>query len=370
MARKKRIVISGYYGFDNTGDEAVLYSILGALEQECKNQALDITVLSNQPEKTNQLYGVKAINRWDIKEIYRSIRSCDLLISGGGSLLQDVTSNKTVPYYLLIIKMAQWHKKDVLFYSQGYGPVNKSYNKYLISKVLNKTNHIFVRDDHSKEALLEIGVTKAPIKVVADPVLGMTANQETILKMKNYVESYSKGKLRVGIYLRSWKNDHRLVEKMGILCEILDQKGLDIFFVPMQHPEDCDFLEKLDFPRLSTHRIKDDLTIQENFALTGQMDIVIGMRLHALIMATAQGVPIVGISYDPKVEDFMKMLDHKDCFDVETFDPEELANSVVAQITNIEKEKEDMRYKKQLLIDKVYQPAKQINQILTLGGLK
>jgi len=365
VATKKRVVISGYYGFDNTGDEAVLYAILRALEQECKEITLEVTVLSNQPEKTSQLYGVRAIDRWDIKEVYKTVKNSDLLISGGGSLLQDVTSNKTVPYYLLIIKMAQWHKKEVVFYSQGYGPVNKSFNKYLIKKVLNKINYIFVRDNNSKKALLDIGVTKSPITVVADPVLGMEANKEAVVKMKNHIESYSKGKLRMGIYLRSWKNDHKLIDKMRILCEILESEGLDVFFIPMQQPEDSAFLKAIDFPDISLYKIIDHLDVQEVFALTGQMDLVIGMRLHALIMAAAQGVPVVGLSYDPKVKDFMEAIDHKDCFDVETFDPKDVANRVLTQIVNMEKEKGNILYKRELLIDKVYEPAKRINQILT-----
>lgn len=361
----KRVVISGYYGFDNTGDEAVLYSIIRALKQECKGLGLDVTVLSNQPEKTTKLYGVKAINRWDIKGVYKTIKSCDLLISGGGSLLQDVTSNKTVPYYLLIIKMAQWHKKEVVFYSQGYGPINKKHSKFLIKKVLNKINYIFVRDINSKKSLLAIGVKNSPIIVAADPVLGMEASKEAKLKMKGYMKEHANEKPRIGIYLRSWKNDQKLILKMKVLCELLDKEGFQMFFIPMQQPEDYDFIKSIDFPGLSVHKVAEELGIQEVFALTGEMDMVIGMRLHSLIMATAQGVPMVGLSYDPKVDDFMLSIDSNNCFDVETFDPQVVGKSIISQIANIEEEKENLHSKKQLLMAKVYQPAKLINKILT-----
>lgn len=364
MATKKRIVVSGYYGFDNTGDEAVLYSIIQALDQECKEHDLEIIVLSNQPEQTSKLYGVKAINRWDIKEIYKQIKVCDLLISGGGSLLQDITSNKTVPYYLSIIKMAQWHKKEVVFYSQGFGPVSKTHSKYLIKKVLNKVNYIFVRDENSKKALIEIGITKPSIMVTADPVLGMEPNEEITLKMQDYIRQCSEGKPRVGIYLRSWKNDSKLMEKISVLCQVLDERGIAIFFIPMQQPDDMEFLKKIDFKKTSAYNVTKKLDIQEVFALTGQMDIVIGMRLHALIMATAQGIPVVGLSYDPKVEDFMKMIDNKHCFDIETFSPEDVANSVMTQIEHIKKEKETILAKRDLLINKVYEPAKLVRKIL------
>ena len=127
MSNTNKIVLSGYYGFDNIGDEAVLFSIITALRKEIKD--VHITVLSNNPDKTKALYGVESVNRWDIKAVARSIKESDLLISGGGSLLQDVTSSKTIPYYLAIVKIAQFYKKKVVFYSQGIGPVNKGISR-------------------------------------------------------------------------------------------------------------------------------------------------------------------------------------------------------------------------------------------------
>lgn len=363
MDHSKRIIISGYYGFDNTGDEAVLYSIIQALYKECKQHDLDITVLSNQPEQTKKIYGVNAIDRWNIKEIWGHIKKCDLLISGGGSLLQDVTSNKTVPYYLLILKMAQWHKKEVVFYSQGFGPVNKWHNKFLVRRVLSQVRYIFVRDQESKRALEMVGLKKSPVMVTADPVLGMETKQETELKMKAYIDSYSQGKSRVGIYLRSWKNDQRLIGEIAQLCKLLAQEGFDIFFIPMQQPDDVEFMQKINLPHLPVHKLTDALTIQEVLSVTGQMDLVIGMRLHALIMATAQGIPVAALSYDPKVDNFMESIHNKHCFDVEAFHAEDVMASIKNQIG--QDNKQNILDKKQLLLDRVYEPANLINKILT-----
>ena len=100
-----KIIISGYYGFNNAGDEAVLYSIINSLRKS--NPEVGITVLSNKPELTAKAYNVEAVNRWKYLEIARAIRKSDLLISGGGSLLQDVTSKNGILYYLGIILMAR-----------------------------------------------------------------------------------------------------------------------------------------------------------------------------------------------------------------------------------------------------------------------
>lgn len=364
MESKKRVVISGYYGFDNTGDEAVLFSIIQALYKECKKGSLEITVLSNQPEKTTRTYDVKAINRWDIKQVYGAIKNCDLLISGGGSLLQDVTGNKTVPYYLLVIKTAQLLRKEIVFYAQGYGPVNKRYSKFLIQKTLNKVEHIFVRDKDSQKGLKEIGITKVPIMVAADPVLGMETKKELPATVTN-VLALDAGKIRVGIYLRSWNNDHLLIDKIHQLCSLLVKEKINIYFIPMQQPEDAFFLKGISLEVFGGRSITEPLDVEEVFTLTGEMDLVIGMRLHALIMATAQKVPVVALSYDPKVDAFMKMINNQDCFNVQDFDPQEVAKSVRAQIDNIKSGKENIRYKRQALLEKVYEPAKRVREILT-----
>ena len=105
-----KVVLSGYYGFNNAGDEAVLQAIINSLKKA--DQDLDITVLSNNPEHTTKAYGVKAVNRWKLNEIAGAIKESDLLISGGGSLLQDVTSKNGILYYLGIIGLARIHKSQ------------------------------------------------------------------------------------------------------------------------------------------------------------------------------------------------------------------------------------------------------------------
>lgn len=373
MERKKRIVISGYYGFDNIGDEAVLYSIIQSLKNKLKNKELEITVLSNQPEKTSKIYGVKAVNRWDIKAVIGVIRKSHLLISGGGSLLQDVTSSKTIPYYLLIVKLAKWNKKKVVFYSQGIGPVNKWYSKYLVKKVVNKVDYIFVRDEESKNTLINIGVTKPPIETAADPVLGMNVQDKTKEKMKKLLQTYqnqdknpiqTKEKLKVGIYLRPWNNDISTIEKIKEVSYLLHKENLEIFFIPMHQPEDRYLIEKISLPDVPHYKILDILSVEEMFALTGQMDIVISMRLHSLIMATAQAIPVVGLSYDPKVDAFMDLIQNKNCYDVENFSPNQVAKSVLAQLEDITENKKSIQYKTQSLIEKAYKPANQIYKMI------
>ena len=121
-----KVVISGYYGFNNIGDESILTAIISNIKDNIED--IDITVLSKDPELTYKNHEVDAINRRDIFGIIKEIKNCDLLISGGGSLLQDVTSSRSILYYLAIILIGIFFKKKVMIYSQGIGPINKNIN--------------------------------------------------------------------------------------------------------------------------------------------------------------------------------------------------------------------------------------------------
>ncbi len=136
-----RLVLSGYYGFYNVGDEAILQSIIQALHEE--DPTLELVVLSNDPDYTRKMYGVEAVNRWDIRAIYKEIKRSNGLISGGGSLLQDKTSIKSILYYTGIMRIARFLKKPYYIYAQGIGPITKK-TKSFISEMASIKSGIYI----------------------------------------------------------------------------------------------------------------------------------------------------------------------------------------------------------------------------------
>ena len=119
---KKRIVISGYYGCGNIGDEAVLRGILAGLDE--LGVEAEITVLSSDPVRTESEHpGTRSIHRFNPLAVVRSIRSADLVVSGGGSLLQDITSARSARYYLGILRLAQILGRRTMLCAQGIGPL-------------------------------------------------------------------------------------------------------------------------------------------------------------------------------------------------------------------------------------------------------
>ncbi len=123
------ILISGYYGFNNIGDESILRTVIDNLREKLPD--VEITVLSQDPAQTAEKYAVKAARRMNLWDIFRSVWKCDMLLSGGGSLLQDATSSRSILYYLFILRLAQLLGKRTFIYSQGIGPIFEKRNRKL-----------------------------------------------------------------------------------------------------------------------------------------------------------------------------------------------------------------------------------------------
>lgn len=295
-----RVVISGYYGFDNVGDEAILYSIIQALRE--KDLTIEITVLSNQPTKTADTYQVDAVNRWDIKQVIHALRNADGLISGGGSLLQDKTGFKSVPYYTGIMKIAQFLKKPVFVYAQGMGPINKSINR-LITKNVLKNTHITVRDKDSKELLREIGL-KNSIELVPDPVLGINLSSHE----SDWWDKQGFEKPVVTVSVRDWPSTIEFKKEIAQALDTIAKEGSTIVFIPM-HGEHDDATSK-EVAELMTEKsyiAPFDASIEEKVVIIGKSNLLVGMRLHALIFSSVMETPFIALSYDPKIDAFVEI---------------------------------------------------------------
>ena len=302
------IVISGYYGFGNAGDEAMLAAMIEVLTELASD--IKITVISGNPVETRRRHGVASVYRLNYPEIIRVLSRSQLLISGGGSLLQDVTSERSLYYYLSIMMLAKKMGTPVMLYAQGIGPVRGRLARGIMRYIGNMVDLITVRDTGSREELKRLQVTKPPIYVTADPVLAMHQVDKqvgrTILR-KAGVEGIAPV---IGISVREWKDWGHYKQ---ILANVADQLAVEygarIVFLPMQWPEDVAVSRKIaSRTKQGTIVLTEEYTTSELLSLVGNLDMLIGIRLHALIFAAVMHVPMVGISYDPKIERFLETL--------------------------------------------------------------
>ncbi len=323
-----KVLLSGYYGFDNAGDDAVLYAIVQTLRTAMPD--IEITVLSNQPEKTATQFHVQAVDRWGKTALLKAIKNCDVFISGGGSLLQDVTSKNGILYYLGLIKLAQLMKKKVMIYAQGIGPVTIGRNRMLVRKILNKADIITVRDLESRMELMQMGVYRE-IMVCSDPVMGIPADKidkenGKIQLMQGGVAADS-AKPILMVAARNWNNNEKLFGEVAAYCDTAVQNGWQIVFLPFHYPDDVDAGKRIVAQMHSSSSavvLEENYTPQETMAILKNADMILGMRLHSLIMGAVMLKPMIALSYDPKVSSFMALLRQRECYGVETVTAQQL----------------------------------------------
>ena len=305
----KRLLLSGYYGYGNAGDEAVLAGLVAGFR--ATGAELEIVALSGSPAETEAAHGIAAADRYQPGALLRETRRADLFLSGGGSLLQDVTSAHGIFYYLGVVRMAQVLGKRTMFIAQGIGPLKRARSRRLVRSVANRLNAVTVRDAGSAALLAEIGVTRPPIEVTADPALLLTApavSPDSPLAG----EGRGVGVPSFGVALRPWQGQEGLAAHVADACASV-LSGRRALLLPMQPSSDKPVAEQFarQWHQRDQERNRATLCSLEKgltplLANIAACDLMIGMRLHALILAAAAGVPSVALSYDPKVDAFMQ----------------------------------------------------------------
>lgn len=278
-----KYVISGYIGFDNFGDEAITGVLINCLKN---SGAEKITVISANPEKTSNLYGVYSCG---MLNFLCPILTSDVLVSGGGSLLQDITSLKSLIYYLFVIITAIVFGKKVIIFAQGFSKFRTKWGKSLTASVLKMCHKITVRDKQSQDYLKTLGINA---DLVTDPVFGMDIPQA----------SEHKG---IGVQLRNCRGLGN--EFLSALAEEIAEKFKteEIKLFSFQDNIDLPIIEK--FAEFLTSngvivKIYKNLSVPEVIYEVSQLEYFISMRFHGCLISAKSGVKTLGINYDKKVQ--------------------------------------------------------------------
>ena len=322
----KKVMMCGYYGYKNLGDDCLLATILDSLYK--MDIPVDVEVLSANPISTNLEYGVRATNRFNIFKLWKSMKKSDLLIMGGGSILQDVTSTRSILYYIFIMKLANVLGLKFMLYANGLGPIRKEANRRKTANILEKASVITVREKDSYQYIRELGVENQNVYITADPAFNLSkANDERISEI---LEKNGITKDYFVISVRQWDNNKEFTHKMVSLCVKLKEiYNITPVFIIMQASHD-DRITRSICSRISGAKI---LEVYEGtkdvIGVIGEAKFMIGMRLHAIIYAASGNVPFVAISYDPKVEAVSEALDMCEFVEkVEDFDIERIIKNV------------------------------------------
>lgn len=304
------VIISGYYGFRNIGDDAMLAAIINNLR--LYKPDIKMIVLSKDPVDTHRTYGVDSINRLNLFYIFGIMRSARLFIYGGGNIIQDNTSTRSLLFYLGTIWLAKKMRLKVMFYANGIGPLNKNINKKFTKTIINKVNVITLREELSLRELQSLRIDKPRIILTADPALTVTASGHSDAGAIFEKEGIPSEGPFVGFSVRKCPGhenyEHEKYEEVIAQAAdyMIERYGIKPVFIPMQYPVDVAIVENVvSKMKGKGYIIKNMYNFSQTLGVISKMEMLVGMRLHALIFAASQGIPLVGLVYEPKIEGFL-----------------------------------------------------------------
>ncbi len=337
--KRNRIVILGWYGSNNTGDEALAQVIAEQLKQRGFD---DLVALSTSPGKTGPRLGVPSTSRSLLNpRTFMAMFSAKALILGGGGLIQDGTSVYNLPIYAVYVALARLRGMQVIGWGLGAEPLWTLLGRLLARFICHSSDHFSVRDSVSKRLLVRAGVSPDCIKVTADPAMLLTPEpveedwpsdgRPTIIFCIRHLPAIQPGfrlhyllpvSLRHQIGIESQQESgrvERLIEGLARGIKVAVQEiGARVVLLPLWPGRDDEMLGlveqaaiKLDVPEDAMRRAELEHTPGKFSGYVGKADLLVSMRLHALIFAAVQGIPVLALSYARKVRGLMRELDQE-----------------------------------------------------------
>jgi len=310
----KQILITGYIGYNNAGDEGIARVITGHLRERIPE--VEITMLSSNPPETAYAYGVRAIGWRDPVAIAEAVRHTDLTILGGGGLFQDywgfdpttilTRDHWGLSFYLSPALLSAIYAKPVMLYAIGAGPLLSEYGRQYTKVAGDIASRIAVRDEGSKDLFISLGVNPAKITVTGDPAFDLTPAPDAAAL--DEVREWKSDGPAVAVCLRTWNfgadstfSDREIARALD---EFLDREGGRLLFVAFEGGDDVYCANRV----AGQLRHKDRATVLTRWCspetiagILSNASLVLGMRLHSVIFSLAAQVPVVALEYDPKV---------------------------------------------------------------------
>jgi polysaccharide pyruvyl transferase CsaB len=338
FGRTARVLIGGYYGHGNLGDEAILQAMLEELRGLEPN--LSATVVSGDPESTHRTHHVETVHDRDVPALLAAAEGSDLIVLGGGGLFHDyhgvdeATPLTRLHWGLTFVDafpmMASMFDRPLLLYGVGVGPLGTEAGRRHTRLAFERADAATVRDPESLELLRAIGAPTARVAVTADPAFRIAAPPVEGSDLAALGLPPDRSRPLVAVAVRAWRMGDGAPDWPPAVAAALDRfvraRDVTLLFVPCQTPQPD---ELTDDRGAAEHvaglmRERDRAIVGpgpfspvRTQAIFGACELVVAMRLHAAILAAGAGVPIAAMAYDPKVRSVMRQLGLEDsCVDL------------------------------------------------------
>lgn len=328
----KSVLIGGYYGGNNIGDEAILRASLDAFQSA--RPELSFTVVSHSPENTEKYHKVRAVSWRDITSLAEAVRQSDLVLIGGGGLFMDYWGLDEESYFRILhggistygtlAFLADAFGVPYILHGVGVGPLDGGLAREHTRQIFSQAKLATVRDPDSLALLEEIGLSPLPthIHLTADAAFTLQSGPQDEAQADRLRDSLGilPDKPLLAISIRYWDLPVPPSDWLPALAQavrdFLTEIDAHALLLPFQVGDEGwltddlqisrDLAQAIDLPdRLHLLEQAPDICVMQS--LISRCDILLGMRLHGLLMAINSHIPVVGLAYDPKVTSFIKL---------------------------------------------------------------
>ena len=290
MSEKQAVVVAGYYGFGNLGDEAIRDALVGELTRS--ELVTPILLVASKTRKDE-------VKRSSPIRVFAALRGASAILFGGGGLLQNRTSNRSLYYYLSLILLACLSRRPIFLLGQGIGPIRGMLARGATHYALSKAVYIGCRDQRSLDLLERIGlkgVLDGDLFFLFPPIAQLLAapRDETpriVLSLKG-----------PGTATRQ-----ELIERSVELIEGVHGDTSALFILlPFFPAKDLSLAEEITRRLSFPCQITSPDSVEEASEAIASADLLISSRLHPLEFALRVGTPMLAIAEDPKVKQLVK----------------------------------------------------------------
>ena len=339
-------VLSGYYGYNNLGDDALLFTVVSNILQ--KKRDVKICLLIKNPKKFQErlddyFANITTKHRFNFFSVKKAIKKSKALVFGGGTLLCDNTSSRSFFYYSYLLRIAQKMGKKTVLYANGIGPIYYKKNQVKAAGILKNITLATIRDKESYDCLIEMGIDKNKICLTTDEAITVRQNYN-LNAYKNDFKEFIKGGYIV-ISVRKWKYlNPDFFEVFSAATDIIcRENNLIPVYIVMQPENDKNISEYLSTLNGRAYLADVGGDIEKTLAIVRSAEAVISMRFHALIFAAVFGIPMLGISIDPKIRSFLNDIYDGDTYTVESKDFSK--DMLIEKFNNLIADKENIKNK-------------------------
>jgi polysaccharide pyruvyl transferase CsaB len=300
-----RVLLSGYYGFGNLGDEALLDVFVTQMRR--RFPASRVEVLSATPKMTSDAYHVEATQRWDWRAVRAAIARADVVLSGAGGLLQNGTSLRSLLYYAAILREAVRTRRKTMVFAQSIGPLD-FWGRLVVRHFCKGLSRATVRDERSRRLLREL-VPRTPVERTADPVFLYDAPDDRSDLAAEGLGPESGAYAVISVRKASGFRDGAAVLARAI-DRLAQRHAIRSAFLPLGGAADAAASTDVIRACASNPVLLPERTLAKAASIVRGARVAIGMRLHSLVLAARYGVPFLAMAYDPKVSAICEELEY------------------------------------------------------------